>query len=112
MSCISHTTSLLDVLAVFFAQALGRPSFALSESFFAAGGDSLGAADVLARVEETFDVELRFRDILEAPTPLRLALTILRVRAKSAGHDLADEFSTLSTEDASRLLAHLQEATP
>jgi hypothetical protein len=39
-----------------------------------------------------------------------LALTILRARAKSAGHDLAAEFSSLSTEDAQRLLAHLQGA--
>ena len=105
-------TSLLDTLAGFFAQALGRPSFALSDSFFAmaAGGDSLSAADVLAKVEETFHVELKFKDILEAPTPLRLALTILRARAKAAGHDLADELSTLSTDDARRLLAHLQES--
>jgi acyl carrier protein len=112
MNDVAQTTSLLDTLAGFFAQALGHPAFALSDSFFAVGGDSLGAADVLARVEETFHVELKFRDILEAPTPLRLALTILRARAKSAGHDLAAELSTLSTEDASRLLAHLQEPKP
>ncbi|MBN9164979.1 MAG: hypothetical protein J0I07_28710 [Myxococcales bacterium] len=112
MNDIPQTTSLLDTLAGFFAQALGRPSFALSDSFFAAGGDSLGAADVLMRIDETFHVERKFRDILEAPTPLRLALTILRVRAKAASHDLAAELSTLSSEDASRLLAHLQGPTP
>lgn len=112
MNDISQTTSLLDTLAGFFAQALERPSFALSDSFFAAGGDSLGAADVLTRIDETFHVELKFRDILEAPTPLRLALTILRARAKAAGHDLAVEFSTLSTEDASRLLVYLQGPKP
>ncbi len=106
----SHpTTSLIDTLVCIFAEALARPSFAVSESFFAAGGDSLGAASVLTRVDEIFHVELKFRDILEAPTPLRLALTILRARAKSAGHDLAAELATLSTEDVSRLLAHLQE---
>lgn len=108
MNDISQTTSLLDTIARFFAEALGQPSFALSDSFFAAGGDSLGAADVLARVDEAFHVELKFRDFLEAPTPLRLALTILRARARSAGHDLAVELATLSTEDASRLVAHLQ----
>jgi len=112
MNDVSQTTSLLDTLAGFFAQALGRPSFALSDSFFAAGGDSLGAADVLARVDETFHVDLKFRDMLEAPTPLRLALTILRARAKLAGHDLAAELSTLTTEDARRLLAHLQSPRP
>jgi len=112
MNDISQTTSLLDALTGVFAEALGRPSFALSENFFAAGGDSLGAAEVLKRVDEMFDVELKFRDILEAPTPLRLALTVLRARAKSAGHDLAAEFLTLSTEDARRLLAHLQGPKP
>ena len=103
-----QTTSIIDTVAGFFAQVLGCPSFELTDSFFAAGGDSLGAADVLARIDETFDVELKFRDILEAPTPLRLALTILRTRARLAGHDLACEFSSLSTEDARRLYAHLQ----
>jgi hypothetical protein len=112
MNDISQTTSLLDALAGVFAEALGRPSFALSESFFAAGGDSLGALEVLRRVDEMFHVELKFRDILEAPTPLRFALTILRARAKSAGHDLAAEFSTLSPEDARRLVAHLQGLKP
>ncbi len=105
-------TSLLDTLAGFFAETLGRPSFPLSDSFFAAGGDSLGAAGVLTMIDATFHVELKFRDILEAPTPMRLALTILRARAKSAGHDLAAELSLLPTEDASRLLAHLQGSKP
>lgn len=108
---MTQTTSLLDALAGIFAEVLGRPSFALSENFFAAGGDSLGAADVLTRIDEAFDVELKFRDILEAPTPLRLALAILRARAKTAGRDLAAELSALSTEDATRLLAHLQGPT-
>jgi hypothetical protein len=112
MNNISQTTSLLETVAGFFADALGRPSFALSESFFAVGGDSLGAAEVLKRVDETFHIELTFRDILEAPTPFGLALSILRARAKSGGHDLAAEFSTLSTEDARRLLAHLQGSKP
>jgi acyl carrier protein len=112
MNQLSQTTSLLETVARFFAQALGLPSFALSSSFFAAGGDSLGAAGVLASIEETFGVELKFRDILEAPTPLRLAVTILLARAKSASHDLADELSALSPEDTSRLLAHLQASKP
>ncbi len=109
MNRMCQTVSILDTLASFFAQALGRPSFALEGSFFAAGGDSLGAADILANVDERFEVELKFRDILEAPTPLRLALTILRARATSAGHELGDELSALCGEDASRLLAHLRE---
>ncbi|MBX3201424.1 MAG: hypothetical protein KF850_39400 [Labilithrix sp.] len=112
MNRLTNTTSFLDTLAGFFAQALGRPSFALCDNFFTAGGDSLGAADVLNCVDEAFGVELKFRDILEAPTPLRFALTILRARARAAGRDLASELSELSTEDASRLLAHLQGAQP
>jgi hypothetical protein len=109
---MNDTTSLLDTLGSLFAKALGRPSFALSDSFFVAGGDSIGAADLLARVDEIFHIELKFRDFLEAPTPLRLALAILRARARSAGHDLAAELSMLSSEDASRLLAHLQGPRP
>lgn len=65
---MSHPTSILDTLAGFFARALERPSFALADNFFTVGGDSIGAASVLTLVTETYQVELRFRDILEAPT--------------------------------------------
>lgn len=111
MSATPRSASLLDTLADFFAQALGRPSFPLAENFFAAGGDSLAAAGILSRVDETFHVELKFRDILEAPTPLRLTLTVLRARAQTAGHDLSVELESLPAEDAIRLLAYLQETS-
>ncbi len=108
MNDLSPQTSLLDTLAGFFARALGRTTFPLSADFFAAGGDSLGAAEVLHQVDATYRIELRFRDILEAPTPLQLSLAILRARARAAGHDLATELATLSSEDTSRMLAYLQ----
>jgi acyl carrier protein len=105
-----YPKSILDTLAGFFARALDRPSFALDDNFFTVGGDSIAAASVLTSISETFQVELRFRDILEAPTPLRLALTVLRARTHTAGHDLSVELESLPAEDATRLLAHLQKA--
>lgn len=106
-----YPTSVLDTLAGFFARALDRPSFALDDNFFTVGGDSIAAASVLTSISEAFEVELRFRDILEAPTPLRLALTVLRARAQTAGHDLSVELELLPAEDAIRLLAYLQETS-
>ncbi len=102
--------SFLQTVARYFGEALNRPSFPLDESYFTAGGDSLGAAGVLQRIDETYGVELKFRDFLEAPTPTRLALTILKARASSSGKNLASEIAALSAEDAAHLVTHLQQA--
>jgi len=104
-------TSLLAMLTPLFAAALGRADFGVSESFFEAGGESLAAAEILAQIDDALGVELRYRDFLEAPTPARLALTILVERARQRGSDLGDEIAALSSEDAAVLLAELEQRT-
>ena len=101
-------TSFLSTLTSLFATAVGRSEFGVSESFFAAGGDSLAAAGVLAHIEERLGVELVYRDFLEAPTPARLGLTILVERARLRDGDLAAEIAALSAEDAAVLVAELE----
>ena len=102
------TSSFLATLTRMFAEALERPSFGVTESFFAAGGDSLTAAGILSRIEEELGVELLYRDFLEAPSPAQLGLTLLRESARKRGGDLVSEISSLSAEDAAVLLTQLK----
>ena len=102
------TSNFLATIARMFGEALDRAPFAVDESFFAAGGDSLTAAAILSRIDDELGVSLLYRDFLEAPTPGRLGLTILRERARQKGGDLVAEIAALSAEDAAVLLAQLK----
>jgi len=98
----------VGAIAGLFAQVLGRELASPTDNFFAVGGDSLAAVEVLEHVEELFGVALRIRDFQEAPTPERLALAILRERARLGAGDLADQIAGLTADDAARMLALLQ----
>ncbi len=60
-----------------------RPS--IHDNFFALGGHSLMAAQVIARVRQTFGVGLPLRAMFEAPTIARFAQTIEAERRASTG---------------------------
>lgn len=59
-------------MAGLFARALGRTGFAPDEDFFAAGGDSLAAAELAASVEAQWNCMVHPGDLAENPTPARL----------------------------------------
>ncbi|HEY5935072.1 MAG TPA: phosphopantetheine-binding protein [Kofleriaceae bacterium] len=101
------TTSILETVTSAFAAALGRTELGRSDNFFAAGGDSIGATMILARIETELGVALRYRDFLEAPTPALLGVTVLIERARQGG-DLATEIAALSEADAAVLVAELE----
>lgn len=99
--------SLLERIRHLFAGALGREQVGLEEGFFALGGDSLGAAAVIAGIEEHFGVRLQQRQLLERPTALGLGRLVLEERAASDGDGrfLDQVMAELSDADAERLLA-------
>lgn len=101
--------SLLEDVRALFAGAVERPAFTVTDNFFQAGGDSLAAAEILARIDDELGVELAYKDFLEAPTPARLVLTILVERARHTGGDVADEIAQLSEQDAAVLVAELEQ---
>ncbi len=62
-----------EVVAAFFAQALGLGQIGIHESFFELGGHSLLATQILTRVRSTFDVEVPLRALFSHPTAAGLA---------------------------------------
>jgi amino acid adenylation domain-containing protein/non-ribosomal peptide synthase protein (TIGR01720 family) len=73
-----------ELLAVLFAQALGVPAVGRSDDFFALGGHSLPAMQLVARMGEAFQIELPLRALFDAPTVAGMAETIAIARREAA----------------------------
>ncbi len=71
------------VLAI-WAGVLGVAGLGRHDNFFAAGGHSLKAAQVIARVRKVFGVELPLRDLFEAPTAAAFARRVAAARGGGA----------------------------
>ena len=65
-----------EMVAEIWKQVLGVERVGAFDSFFALGGHSLIAAQVAARIRQTFEVELPLRTVFEAPTLGELALAV------------------------------------
>jgi acyl carrier protein len=61
---------------------LGREKIGPNDDFFLLGGHSLLGAQLIARLRETFGVELPLRTVFDAPTVVALAEEIERLAAK------------------------------
>ena len=86
-----------ELLAEIWAQVLGRERIGIFDNFFDAGGHSLLAPQVFARIEETLHVALPLRILFEAPTVAQLATAVER--------ELLAQIEELSDEEAERLLS-------
>jgi amino acid adenylation domain-containing protein len=83
LSTPEATTELEGRVTPILAQLLGIQTVGVHDNFFLLGGDSLLGTRVIARVRETFGVNLPLRTIFEAPTAAELASEIERsLRAK------------------------------
>jgi acyl-CoA synthetase (AMP-forming)/AMP-acid ligase II/acyl carrier protein len=68
-----------SALAQIYAEVLGVDSVTPTDNFFALGGDSLRAFQVIARVRNAFDVNLSIGTIFTKPTVRELAEEVKRV---------------------------------
>ncbi|HEX8276906.1 MAG TPA: amino acid adenylation domain-containing protein [Longimicrobiaceae bacterium] len=69
-----------EVLAGIWAEVLGIERVGAGESFFALGGQSLLATQVVSRIRRVFAVELPLRAVFEAPTVRDLAARVEEAR--------------------------------
>ncbi len=74
-----------ELLAGLFAEVLGRERIDVREDFFEAGGHSLLAAQLTARVRRILAVDLPLRSLFEAPTAARLADRVRELASAGAG---------------------------
>ncbi len=65
-----------QILAGMWAEALERPWIGLDENFFEAGGHSLMAAQLVARMRQTFETALTLQQMFAAPTVAGMAALI------------------------------------
>nr|WP_233601915.1 phosphopantetheine-binding protein [Corallococcus sp. CA047B] len=66
-------------LAGIWTELLGRPRIGARDDFFALGGHSLMAAQIVSRVREALGVELPLTAVFESPTLAGLAEVVSRM---------------------------------
>ncbi len=95
-------------VAAIFAEVLGVERVWASDDFFSLGGDSLRAAQVLARIRARIGADLSFLTLFRKPTIKDLAQEVAQARTASetAALDTAlREIEALSDDEVKRMLA-------
>ncbi|MEM8809246.1 MAG: amino acid adenylation domain-containing protein, partial [Cyanobacteria bacterium P01_G01_bin.38] len=67
---------------------LSRDRIGIEDNFFELGGDSLIATQVVARVQDSFQVDVPLRHLFQAPTIAQLAAAIVQALAAQVDPDL------------------------
>lgn len=97
-----------QLLAEIWCELLRRDSVGTDEDFFAAGGDSLLANQVVARVRDTLGIAVPLQTVFRAPTLGGLAAEVTEAAAAdtAAAEMLAllSDIGSMSDEEAGRLL--------
>jgi amino acid adenylation domain-containing protein/FkbM family methyltransferase len=88
-------------LAAVWSEILGSPVIGVEDDFFALGGHSLRAMQLITRLRRRLQVELSLREFLGAPTVAGLALLIVQKRAEQA-----------PSEEVLRILEELEDIPP
>jgi amino acid adenylation domain-containing protein len=70
-----------EILAGLFAEVLGRERVGIDDDFFALGGHSLSATQVISRARRAFGLELKVHQMFDAPTVAKLAREVAAASA-------------------------------
>ena len=96
-------------LAGIWEEMLVLEQVGIYDNFFDIGGDSLLATQLIARVAETFHVNISLSTLFEAPTIAELSVSILQKQAEQADDEtltrLLEEVQGLSDEELQTRLA-------
>lgn len=89
-----------DSLSLIWKRLLSVDDLTLDQNFFALGGHSLTAIDLLTEIEEVFLVRLNMKDVIEAPNVLSLSQVIFANKKNINTHvntvDYSDGFYPLT----------------
>jgi amino acid adenylation domain-containing protein len=84
---VAPRSALEEILAGIWEDVLQTGPIGAHTTFFAAGGHSLKAVQVLSRIRSSFGVELPMRSLFAAPTVAGLAVTVVKELARQAGNE-------------------------
>jgi hypothetical protein len=108
---VAPRTPIEEMMAATWSQVLQLEKIGIHDNFFSIGGHSLLAAQVLNRVQQTFNVELPLSIFFETPTVAALAAQIARIQMQEADdvtlRAALAELSELSAEEISNLKSQL-----
>jgi amino acid adenylation domain-containing protein len=95
---VAPQTPIEERLAAIWSEALGLQQVSVTENFFALGGQSLLAAQVILLIQERFQVDLSLNSLFESPTIQALSAQIEQL--------LIAKIETMSDEEVQYLLAN------
>jgi len=105
---VSPRTPIEQGLANIWSDVLRLGKVGIHDNFLDIGGDSLAAAQIIARVITSFQLELPLRALLQSPTIAQMTAVIREYQAKQLGQGeldhLLDELESITDEEAQRLL--------
>jgi len=106
---VAPRTATEEVLADLWTEVLGIERAGINDDFFALGGHSLMATQLLSRVQKIFHVELPLRKLFETPTVLGLvdALTDAYGDANAIEEiaQMVKQLRDMSDEDLKQMMA-------
>jgi amino acid adenylation domain-containing protein len=101
---VAPRTPLEERVTAIIASLLGLDKVGVNENFFLIGGHSLLGTQLIARVRDTFGVDLSLRSIFDLPTPAQLAQEIERLTVA--------QLDAMSAEQIQQLLHQARAANP
>jgi amino acid adenylation domain-containing protein len=101
---VAPRTPLEERVTAIIASLLGLEKVGVNENFFLIGGHSLLGTQLIARVRDTFGVDLSLRSIFDLPTPAQLAQEIERL--------MVAQLDAMSAEQIQQLLHQARAANP
>ncbi|MBB4637954.1 non-ribosomal peptide synthetase [Longimicrobium terrae] len=101
---IAPRTVVEEMVSDIWTEVLRRDDFGVEDNFFTLGGHSLLATQVLARIAQTFEVEIRIRTFFEHPTIAGVSEAVEGAGSPVLAR-MVDELADLSPEEIEALLA-------
>jgi len=77
-----------ETLMGIWRRVLGCEQLSIYDNFFAVGGHSLSATQVVAHIREVFQTDLPLRCIFDTPTIADLAVTVVQRQAEAVDSDV------------------------